>query len=75
MLAAPRDRTGCLLRNHGTMVYADSLETAYDHTAQMEWMCRVWLAARAAGTPALLPPEEIARVGERLRGYGQPPSH
>ncbi|MDF3293559.1 class II aldolase/adducin family protein [Streptomyces silvisoli] len=71
MLAALRDRTGCLLRNHGTLVYADTLETAYDHTAQLEWMCHVWLTARAAGTPSVLPQTEIARVAERLRGYGQ----
>ncbi|MEU1628978.1 class II aldolase/adducin family protein [Streptomyces sp. NPDC020096] len=71
MLAALRDRTGCLLRNHGTLVYANSLETAYDHTAQLEWMCQVWLTARAAGTPAVLPRAEIAHVAQRLRDYGQ----
>lgn len=71
-IAALRGRTGCLLRNHGTLVHADTLERAYDHTAQLEWMCRVWLAAAAVGTPALLPPEEIDEVGRRLRGYGQP---
>ncbi len=71
MLAALRDRTGCLLRNHGTVVYAGTLETAYDNTAQLEWMCRVWLTARAAGTPSVLAEAEIARVAERLRGYGQ----
>ena len=72
-LAALRDRTGCLLRNHGTVVHADTLERAHDNTAQLEWMCRVWLAAAAAGTPALLPPEEIDRVADRLRDYGQRP--
>lgn len=71
-LDALRDRTGCLLRNHGTLVHADTLETAYDNTAQLEWMCRVWLAATAAGTPSLLPREEIDRVGARLRAGGQP---
>ncbi|GAA1884560.1 class II aldolase/adducin family protein [Streptantibioticus ferralitis] len=72
MLEALRDRTGCLLRNHGTLVYANSLETAYDHTAQLEWMCHVWLTARAAGTPTLLPQAEIDRVAQRLGDYGQP---
>lgn len=72
MLDALRDRTGCLLRNHGTVVHAASLDQAYDHTAQLEWMCRVWLAAAAAGTPSLLPRDEIDRVAAKLRGYGQP---
>ncbi len=73
-LEALRDRTGCLLRNHGTIVYGDSLRRAYDDTAQLEWMCRVWLAAASVPgrTPTLLPAEELGRVAERLRGYGQP---
>ncbi|GAA2408995.1 class II aldolase/adducin family protein [Streptomyces glaucosporus] len=72
-LEALRDRTGCLLRNHGTLVYGDGLRQAYDHTAQLEWMCRVWLAAASVPgrTPALLPAGELDRVAERLRGYGQ----
>lgn len=75
VLKALRDRTGCLLRNHGTLVYADALAKAFDNTAQLEWMCRVWLLASstAARTPHTLPPRELARVAERLRGYGQPP--
>ncbi|MEE1941541.1 class II aldolase/adducin family protein [Streptomyces sp. TRM 70361] len=72
-LTALRDRSGCLLRNHGTLVYGGSLGRAYDDTAQLEWMCRVWLAAAAVPgrTPALLPPEELGRVAEKLRGYGR----
>ncbi len=66
-MAALRDRSGCLLRNHGTVVYADTLAQAYDDTAQLEWMCRVWLAAAAVGTPSLLPPAEIDVVAARLR--------
>lgn len=72
VLAALRDRTGCLMRNHGTVVHAATLERAYDHTAQLEWMCRVWLATAGMGTPSLLPPQELERVAEKLRGYGQP---
>ncbi len=71
-VAALRDRTGCLLRNHGTVVYAHTLDQAYDNTRQLEWMSRVWLAAAAVGSPALLPPDEVDRVARKLRGYGQP---
>lgn len=73
-LEALRERTGCLLRNHGTLVYGSGLDQAYDHTAQLEWMCRVWLAASAVPgrTPTLVSPAELDRVATRLRGYGQP---
>ncbi|PJM94461.1 class II aldolase/adducin family protein [Streptomyces sp. CB01373] len=73
MLRALAGRTGCLLRNHGTVTYGATLDQAYDRTAQLEWMCRVWLAASGVPglTPALLTPEQLAAAGERLRGYGQ----
>lgn len=76
MLAALRDRTGALLRNHGTIVYGDTLRQAYDRTAQLEWMCRVWLTASAVPghAPTLLTPTQLKAAGERLRTYGQPPT-
>lgn len=73
MLAALEGRTGALLQNHGTVTLGGSLDQAYDRTAQLEWMCRLWLTASAVPgrTPALLSPAELAEVGEKLRGYGQ----
>lgn len=71
MLEALEGRRGCLLANHGTITFGDSLGSAYNRAQQLEWVCQVWLIARAAGTPNLLPPAEIERVVEKLRGYGQ----
>ncbi|MQY12290.1 L-fuculose phosphate aldolase [Streptomyces sp. RB5] len=75
MARALRDRSACLLRNHGTMAYGATLAQAYERTAQLEWMCRVWLAARSVPglEPSLLDAAELAGVAEQLRGYGQPP--
>lgn len=74
MVAALRDRTGCLLQNHGTVTYADTLDKAYDRTAQLEWMCRLWLTATSVPgrTPTLLSRQQVRDVEERLKGYGQP---
>ncbi|MFI9830387.1 class II aldolase/adducin family protein [Streptomyces sp. NPDC051913] len=73
MLHALADRTACLLRNHGTITYGDTLDQAYDRTAQLEWMCRLWLTASSVPglTPTLLSKEQVAEAGEKLRGYGQ----
>ncbi|MFG2130081.1 class II aldolase/adducin family protein [Streptomyces sp. NPDC048751] len=67
------DRSGCLLQNHGTITYGATLDQAYDRTAQLEWMCRVWLTASSVPglSPSLLSEEQLAAAGERLRGYGQ----
>ncbi|MFJ8940894.1 class II aldolase/adducin family protein [Streptomyces sp. NPDC102365] len=73
-LRALRDRTACLLQNHGTLAHGATLDQAYDRTAQLEWMCRVWLTASSVPglTPTLLTEDQVTRAGERLKGYGQP---
>lgn len=73
VLAALDGRSGCLLRNHGTLTYGATLEQALDRTAQLEWMCRVWLAASTVPgrAPALLTPGQLDETAARLRGYGQ----
>ncbi|WP_327259403.1 class II aldolase/adducin family protein [Streptomyces sp. NBC_01240] len=74
MLTALRDRTGCLLQNHGTLTYGARLDEAYDRTAQLEWLCRLWLTASSVPghTPSLLSPAQLRDVQEALKGYGQP---
>ncbi|MGW3627248.1 class II aldolase/adducin family protein [Streptomyces sp. NPDC000880] len=74
MLHALRERTACLLQNHGTVAYGDSLDRAYDRTAQMEWMCRVWLTAASLPgyTPSLLSGSQLREAAEKLQGYGRP---
>ncbi|MEW2625961.1 class II aldolase/adducin family protein [Streptomyces sp. NPDC048106] len=73
MLRALDGRSGCLLRNHGTLTYGATLDQAYDRTAQLEWMCRLWLTASSVPglTPSLLTEAQLAEAGERLKGYGQ----
>lgn len=71
MLAAIDGRRGCLLSNHGTITYGDTLAAAYDRARQLEWVCQLWLLAQSAGKPKLLPHAEIDNVVRKLRGYGQ----
>ncbi|MGW7364889.1 class II aldolase/adducin family protein [Streptomyces sp. NPDC054841] len=73
VLRAIEDRTGCLLQNHGTITYGTSLDQAYDRTAQLEWMCRLWLAAGSlpGREPSLLSRSQLQDVAEKLRDYGQ----
>jgi L-fuculose-phosphate aldolase len=51
-----------------------ALDRAYDRGAQLEWMCRVWLAASSAGmgAPAALSTAELSAASAKLSGYGQP---
>ncbi|MEE1809106.1 class II aldolase/adducin family protein [Streptomyces sp. BE133] len=74
MLAALQGRTGCLLQNHGTVTYGATLDEAFDRTAQLEWLCRLWLTASSVPghIPTLLSPAQLRDVQEALKGYGQP---
>ncbi|QXE37511.1 class II aldolase/adducin family protein [Streptomyces sp. GMY02] len=75
MLDALRGRSACLLQNHGTVTYGATLAQAYDRTAQLEWMARLWLTASSVPgrTPSLLSEDQLGEVGEKLKGYGQKP--
>lgn len=68
---ALRDRTACLMGNHGAVTVAADLATAHDKAVYLEWLCEVCLRASAAGTPRLLPPAEIEAVAAKLATYGQ----
>lgn len=73
MLTALRGRTGCLLQNHGTVTYGATLDEAFERTAQLEWLCGLWLAASSVPgrTPTLLSRAQLGDVQDALRGYGQ----
>ena len=70
---ALRDRTACLLGNHGAVSIGPSLSDAGELSGYLEWLCDVYLRASSAGAPRLLPPDEIATVAAKLTHYGQPP--
>ncbi|MEU3446862.1 class II aldolase/adducin family protein [Streptomyces thermolilacinus] len=76
VLTALTGRTACLLRNHGTVAYGATLDQAYDRTAQLEWMCRVWLTAASHPTltPSLLTPAQVSEAAAELHTYGPGPT-
>jgi L-fuculose-phosphate aldolase len=67
---ALRDRTACLLANHGMICLGRSLAEALDTAVSLETLARQYLLARSAGTPRLLTDDEIAASIERYRTYG-----
>ena len=73
ILTALQDRTACLPQNHGTLAYAPTLDRAFTDTAQLEWMCHLWLTAASVPghTPSLLTPDQVREAGDKLKGYGQ----
>lgn len=63
----------CILGNHGTVTIGPDLRTAYSRSEYLEWVSDLYLRAASVGQPRLLDAAEIARVTEKLSGYGQTP--
>src|SRR5665647_2260880 len=54
-----------------TLQVHSRIDAAYDRTSILEWTCKVWLAARAAGEPSVISDDDFSKVVEKLKGYGQ----
>jgi L-fuculose-phosphate aldolase len=70
-LAALRERSACLLANHGMLVLGRDLDTALALGIEFETLCEHYWRACQLGSPVLLGPEEMAVVLEKFGSYGQ----
>ena len=61
------------MANHGMLAVGRDLSSALSLAVEIEWLARVVRLTQAHdGEVHVLPEDEIARVVERLRTYGQP---
>jgi L-fuculose-phosphate aldolase len=68
------DGMACLMANHGLVTVGSTLDAAVALAADVEWLAGVWRRASMLGDPVVLPDDEIARVAEQFKTYGQPPT-
>jgi len=61
----------CLLANHGLVTVGKDLATAFAVAEELELVAQIYLLAKSAGEPVILPAEEMAVVVEKFKGYGQ----
>lgn len=61
-------RQAVLLRNHGAVCWGNGLEQAYTLAQYLEWICKVWVTARSAGSPRLLSDSDYRAAIEAIRG-------
>jgi L-fuculose-phosphate aldolase len=73
-LLALRERSGCLLANHGILVCGRDLDQALGLGVELEELCGQYWRACQLGEPVLLSAQEMAVVLARFAGYGQPGS-
>ena len=71
MRAAMADRSAVLLRNHGATCWGRTLEEAFTKTLYLEWCCHLWLVAKSAGNPRLIPDDAFSDALVRIGEYGE----
>jgi L-fuculose-phosphate aldolase len=64
-------RNGVLLGNHGMIATGETLDQAMWRAGELETLARMYYLAIAVGKPAILSDDEIMRIVERFKGYGQ----
>lgn len=70
VIAAIEGRTGCILRNHGTVVYGSSLPEALDRAAKLEWVSALYIRAATLGEPAELTDDDLELVKTQATNLG-----
>ncbi len=67
---AMRDRTACLLANHGMIAGGAGLELAMWRATELEAIARQYCLARQLGDPVILSDEQIGQTLKAFQGYG-----
>ena len=60
-----------LLANHGMVAWGPSLSKAFNVAENVEWVAEIQWRCMCAGKPSVLAEEEIEKVIESFRTYGQ----
>lgn len=71
IVGALQDRHACLLANHGMVAIGPDLKKTAWLAVEIEALASQYWHALQVGVPFILPDDEIARVIEKFRGYGQ----
>lgn len=71
-VAAIAGRKACLLANHGQIALGDTPAKALSMAREVETLASQYVAALQIGPPNILDTDEMRRVLEKFRTYGQP---
>ena len=70
-IVALKDRSGCLLANHGMLVFGKNLAQALSLGVELETLCEQYWRACQLGAPIILDQEEMTRILGKFAHYGQ----
>ena len=65
------DRKAVLLANHGILTGAVDLPNAYNVLEEVEYCSEIYIKAKSIGEPIVIDDEEMERMAEKFKTYGQ----
>ncbi len=71
ILRAMKDRSACLLANHGMIACGKDLDNAMWAAVELETLAKQYYYAKLAGDMVILPNDEMALVLNKFKSYGQ----
>jgi len=57
-----KERSACILQNHGVLAIGDTLEKAYKAVAIVEIAARIHILGSLIGTPSEIPIEDVQKL-------------
>ena len=69
--AAMEDRNAVLLANHGLLAVGPDLPSAFNTAEEIEFCAEIYYRTKCVAQPVLLPDDEMKRMIERFKTYGQ----
>jgi len=69
IIKALKNRTACLIANHGQVTFGDNLEKAFELAQEVENICHQYINALRIGIPKILSKKEMKIVLEKFKNY------
>ena len=69
IISALKNRSACLIANHGQVAFGDGLEKAFELAQEIENICHQYINALRIGIPKILSKKEIKIVLGKFKNY------
>ena len=69
ILSALKNRSACLIGNHGQIAFGDNLDKAFELAQEVENICNQYINALRIGIPKILSKKEMKIVLEKFKSY------
>ena len=69
VINALRERSACLMSNHGQVAFGKNLEAAFELAQEIENICHQYTIALKLGQPKILSFEEMKKVLDKAKNY------